>query len=99
MLHKASRVKGFHIHAVDGSIGHVDDFLFGEEWTIAYLVVDTSNWLGGKSVLLSTRMIREVDSPAKRIDVNLTREQIAHAPSIETADIELVETLPPFLIF
>ena len=27
MLHKFSKVKGFHIHAVDGEIGHVDDFL------------------------------------------------------------------------
>ena len=99
MLHKTSKVSGFHIHATDGGIGHVDDFLFDEQWTVCYLVVDTSNWLGGKSVLISTTMVTSVDSPAKRIDVNLTKEQIAHGPSIDTADIELVETLPPFLIF
>ena len=99
MLHKTSKVGGFHIHAIDGVIGHVDDFLFDEGWTIVYLVVDTSNWLGGRSVLISRSMIVNVDSPAKRIDVNLTKEQIAHGPSIDTADIELIETLPPFLIF
>ena len=99
MLHKTSKVSGFHIHARDGAIGHVDNFLFDGEWAIRYLVVDTSNWLGGKSVLISTTMVTEVDSPAKRIYVNLTREQIAHGPSIDTADIELVETLPPFFIF
>ena len=99
MLHKTSKVSGFHIHARDGAIGHVDDFLFDGEWAIRYLVIDTSNWLGGKSVLISTTMVTEVDSPAKRIYVNLTREQIAHGPSIDTADIELVETLPPFFIF
>lgn len=99
MLHKSSKVKGFHIHALDGEIGHVDDFLFDTQWAISYLVVDTSNWLGGKSVLLSTTMVTNVNSPGKRIDVDLTREQIAHAPSVESADIELVETLPPFLIF
>jgi hypothetical protein len=44
-------------------------------------------------------MVTGVDSPAKRIDVNLTKEQIVHGPSIDEADIELVETLPPFLIF
>jgi hypothetical protein len=99
VLHKTSKVSGFHIHATDGAIGHVDDFLFDEQWNISHLVVDTSNWLGGKWVLISTAMVSHVDSPAKRIDVKLTREQIAQGPSIDTADIELVETLPPFLIF
>src|SRR5262245_47315601 len=99
MFHKTSKVTGFHLHGTDGNIGHVDDFLFNEQWSIAYLVVDTSNWIGGKSLLLSTAMITRVDSPAKLIEVNLTREQIAHGPSIDSADIELVETLPPFLIF
>jgi hypothetical protein len=99
MLHKTSKVSGFHIHATDGAIGHVDDFLFDERWAIAYLVVDTSNWLGGRSVLISTSMVSRVDAPARRIDVNLTKDAIARGPSIDTADIELVETLPPFLIF
>ena len=99
MLHKTSKVSGFHIHATDGAIGHVDDFLFDERWAITYLVVDTSNWLGGKSVLISTSMVSRVDAPAKRIDVRLTKDAIEHGPSIDTAEIELVETLPPFLIF
>ena len=99
MVHRLSLLQGFHVHATDGYIGHVDDFLFDESWAIAYLVVDTSNWLGGRSVLISRSMIANVDSPAKRIDVNLTKEQIVHGPSIDTADIELIETMPPFLIF
>ena len=99
MLHKTSKVSGFHLHATDGAIGHVDDFLFDERWAIAYLVVDTSNWLGGRSVLISTSMVSRIDAPAKRIDVRLTKDAIEHGPSIDTAEIELVETLPPFLIF
>ena len=99
VLHKTTKVSGFHIYSTDGAIGHVDDFLFDEEWKISHLVVDTSNWLGGKWVLISTAMVSRVDSPAKRIDVALSREEIARGPSIDTADIELVETLPPFLIF
>ena len=57
MLHKTSRLKGFHIHATDGEIGHVDDFLVDSTWKVAYLVVDTSNSIGGKSVLLSPTAI------------------------------------------
>jgi PRC-barrel domain len=99
MLHKTSKVSGYHIHATDGVIGHVDDFLFDEGWRVAYLVVDTSNWLGGKSVIVSTDLVTSVDSPAKQIHVRVTRKEIEHGPSVETADIELIETLPPFLIF
>ena len=49
MLHKASELLGYHIVATDGEIGHVDDFLIDENGqTLRYLVVDTSNWIGGR---------------------------------------------------
>ena len=55
MLHKFSKLRGFHIHALDGEIGHIDDFLLDEStWGLRYFVVDTSNWVGGKRVLVST---------------------------------------------
>jgi PRC-barrel domain len=98
MLHKTSRLKGFHLHATDGEIGHVDDFLVDPSWKVAYLVVDTSNWIGGKSVLVSPSAIVTVDVETQEIRVRLTRKEIENSPSIETADIELIETLPPVLI-
>jgi hypothetical protein len=98
MLHKTSKVRGFHVQAVDGGMGHVDDFLFDPSWGIRYLVVDTSNWLGGKWVLVSTTAVEKVDAPNQKIFVTLTREAIEGSPSVETADIELIETMPPFLI-
>jgi hypothetical protein len=98
MLHKTSKVQGFHLHATDGEIGHVDDFLFDEECAIRYLVVDTKNFIGGKWVLISTAAVEEIDSENKRIAVNLTRDEIEKSPSVDTADIELVETLPAFVI-
>ena len=98
MLHKTSRLKGFHLHASDGEIGHVDDFLVDPSWKVAYLVVDTSNWVGGKSVLVSPTAIANVDVEKQEIRVRLTRKEIEKSPSIDTADIELIETLPPVLI-
>jgi hypothetical protein len=98
MLHKTSKMKGFHIVANDGEVGHVDDFLVDEAWNVRYLVVDTSNWIGGKSVLISPSALERVDSPDKEIRVNMTRDQIQHSPSVDTANIELIETLPPILI-
>ena len=98
MLHKAGKVRGYHMHAVDGMIGHVDEFLFDDAFTIRYLVVDTSNWLGGKWVLISTLKIAAIDSPEKQIYVDLTRDQIKQSPSIATAQIEPAENLPSFII-
>jgi PRC-barrel domain len=99
MLHKTSRVRGFHLHATDGAIGHVDDFLLDENtWTVRFLVVDTSNWIGGRSVLISPTVIARVDSEARRIDVSLTRKQIEASPSIESAEIAVAETLPTIWI-
>ncbi len=94
MLHKTSRLKGFHLHATNGLVGHVDDFLVDPSWNVAYLVVDTSNWIGGKSVLISSSAVQKVDAELKEIRVSLTREQITHSPSVDTADIELIETMP-----
>src|SRR4051794_36223475 len=95
VLHKTSRMRGFHIHATDGEIGHVDEFLVDEDtWSVRYLVVDTSNWIGGRSVLISSTMVQSIDSPRGEIRVKMTRNQIEAGPSAETAEIELVETLP-----
>jgi hypothetical protein len=98
MLHKASKMFGYHLLATDGEIGHVDDFLIDEGWNVRYLVADTSNWVGGKSVLISPSAIEKVDSPNKEVQVKLRRGEIESSPSVDTADIELIETLPPVLI-
>jgi PRC-barrel domain len=99
VLHKTSKMLGYHLVAIDGEIGHVDDFLIEESnWNARYLVVDTSNWIGGRAVLVSTSALDLVDSVKRRITVRLTREQIQKSPSVDTADIALVETLPTIWI-
>jgi hypothetical protein len=62
----------------------------------------SSLWLakpGRKSVLVSTDLVTRIDSPAKEIHVKVTRREIEQSPSVENADIELIETTTPFLIF
>jgi hypothetical protein len=90
-----NKIRGFHLVAVDGEIGHVEDFLVDEEsWNVRYLVVDTSNWIGGKSVLVSPAALENVDAVRKEIRVKLTRDEIERSPSVESADIALIEKLP-----
>ena len=94
MLHKSNGLRGYHILATDGEIGHLDDVLFDERtWAVRYLVVDTSNWIGGRSVLISVGSIARIDSPDKKIYVTLTRDAVKRGPSVETADIDPAETV------
>ena len=98
MLHKTTYLKGFHLLATDGEIGHVDDFLVDESWRVRYLVVDTSNAIGGSSVLIAASSVEAIDAPNSKIRVKLSRDDIKNSPSVSTADIELIETLPSVLI-
>ena len=93
MLHKASYMRGFHVQAIDGKIGHVEEFLIDENWNVRYLVVDTSNWIGGKSVIIPSTAVEKVNSPESKILLRLTRSQVEGSPGVAAADIELIETL------
>ena len=98
MLHYVTKLKGFHIIATDGDAGHVDDFLVDERLNIRHLVIDTSNWFGGESVVIAPAAIQTIDSPNKQIHVSLSRDEIKGSPSVDTVEIELIETLPPPII-
>jgi sporulation protein YlmC with PRC-barrel domain len=99
VLHKINQLLGYHIVATDGEIGHVDDVLVDEGLrAVRYLVVDTSNWIGGKSVMISAMAVDRIDSPDRKIFVNLTRDTIRNGPSVETAQIDPAETLPALWI-
>jgi uncharacterized protein YrrD len=78
-------MRGFTIHATDGDLGVVDEFLFDDEqWTIRYLVVNTGGWLTGRLVLVSPIAFRAVDWDREIFDVALSRQQVEQSPSIAT---------------
>ena len=95
MLHKASALIGYHIRATDGKIGHVDDVLLDEGGReVRFLQVDTSNWLGGKSVIISPSAVDRIDSSNQEIRLRITRAAVSGAPSVEVASVDLNETRP-----
>lgn len=81
-LRSGREVIGYYIHAQNGDIGHVEDFIVNDEnWRIRYLVVDTRNWLpGGKKVLVAANWIQEVIWAESKVHVDLTREVIRNSP-------------------
>jgi uncharacterized protein YrrD len=99
-LRSTEEIKGFHIQAADGDMGHVDDLFIGEDsWRIRYLLVDTSNWIGGRSVLVSTDVVETIDREAGKLRVSDSREDIRNSPTYDSIVTTLspAETGPPFL--
>jgi hypothetical protein len=80
-------ITGYHLQASDGEIGHIDDVLIDGSWKIRYLVVDTSNWIGGKSVVISPTALHGIDWSQSKMQVDLTREAIRESPSFESIEI------------
>jgi len=85
MLKNVKAVAGFTIHATDGELGKVDEFLFDDRtWDIRYLVVETGGWLDQRKVLISTAALKSPDWRARSMPVALTREQVRTSPDIDT---------------
>jgi sporulation protein YlmC with PRC-barrel domain len=85
-LRSCNAVMGYHIHATDGDIGHVEDLLVDDHtWAIRYLIVDTSNWWGGHQVLVAPPWIESVSWSDEKVSVDLTRQAIKDAPPYDPA--------------
>lgn len=85
-LRSCAAVTGYHIRATDGEIGHVEDFLVDEQtWAIRYLVVNTSNWWLGHTVLVSPAWIADVSWPDNTVSVHVSRKAIQDAPPYDPA--------------
>jgi len=83
MLRSLNEIRGYRIHAEDGEIGKLDDFLFDDSaWTIRYFVVDTGGWLAKRLVLVSPESVRTPNWSEKLLPVSLTKERIENSPPI-----------------
>jgi hypothetical protein len=83
-LRSANDTRKYHIEALDGPIGHLEDFLVDEDgWRIRYLVIDTRNWWPGKKVLVAPAWTTEMSWERQHVAVDLTRDAIKHSPPYE----------------
>lgn len=74
------------VHATDGDVGRVEDFLLDDErWAIRYLVVNAGSFLDGRRVLVSPISLRDVEWSARSFHLSLTVEKVKNSPSIDTA--------------
>jgi len=92
-LRSAREIEGYHLHAIDGDIGHLVDYLISaDSWQIQSIVADTKNWWAGKRVILPVRAFERIDWYHRLARTRLTREQIKTSP--EFTSVEAAEAHP-----
>jgi uncharacterized protein YrrD len=83
-LRSMREVKGYSIRAVDGDIGHVEDFGIDlETRAVRLLVVDTRNWLPGRKVAIPPRWAEQIDWIGRTVTLSVDRQEVKSSPEID----------------
>jgi hypothetical protein len=83
---------GCSLHAADGSLGHISDFLFDDEdWSVQWMVADPRNWWPGPHVLIPLDRLEGFDALAREMAVDMRREEVRASPPYDAMH------LPPAL--
>lgn len=84
-LRSTNEVTGYTIHATDGDIGEVEDFIIEDTtWKINFLVVETGNWFSGKKVLISPRWIKNVKWEEQKVTINHSKDEVKNSPEYDS---------------
>jgi len=93
-LRSSERVTGYHIHANDGEIGHVADFIADSyNWKIDFIVIDTHNWIGGKKVLADVKHIKEIEWENSKVFLDVTIAAVEKFKLFNKSDFSAIETV------
>ena len=80
-LRSTQAVKGYHLQASDGIIGHVCDFMMDEDsWVIGELVIKIGNRFTGSEVLIPVSCVARISYEESTVFVNLTKAAVEQSP-------------------
>ena len=83
-LRSTDNVTGYKIHATDGEIGKVVDYIIDDNnWQIKHLVVETGSWLDSRKVMLSVAYIKEVNWDNSLVVVTISTEEVNNSPEFD----------------
>lgn len=84
MLRSLKSLEGYTASATDGDIGRTVNFLLDDErWIVRYLIVEPGSFLDGLQVLVSPISFREIEWPAHRFHLALTKEKVLGSPNVD----------------
>ncbi len=85
MLRSLKELERYTVHATDGDIGSVVNFLLDDErWIIRYLVVKAGGFFSERQVLISPISFRQAEWSTQRFHLALTMDKVKNSPSIDT---------------
>jgi uncharacterized protein YrrD len=80
-LRSTEEITGYRIHAIDGEIGYIDDYIIDDQsWKIEFFVVDIRKWLDGKKVLISPKWVKELDWENSQALADLSVDSVKNSP-------------------
>lgn len=83
-LRSTIEVTGYHIQAMDGELGHVEDFLVEDEnWAIKSVVAAVGHWWSNKNVLVPPKAIEKVSWADSKVFINLTKAALTEEPEYQ----------------
>lgn len=87
-LRSIKEIIGYSIHANNGEIGHINDFIVEDNltWKIHYMVIDTGHWLPGKKVIVHPFWIKSINWGRKEVIVDLEIERIKNSPIFDPSE-------------
>lgn len=87
-LRSTEEVFDYYVQALDGEVGHVEDFIVDDVlWMIRYVVIEMEDWLSDRKILIPSSQIRKVECPEKRIYLDLFQEQVRHSSEYKPSDM------------
>jgi hypothetical protein len=85
-LRSTQAVSGYQLHAVDGIIGHVCDFLMDDKsWAINQLVIKIGHRFTGKEVLMPISQVARISYQESAIFAKLTKDGVETCPEYKMA--------------
>ena len=100
-LHSMQAVRGYHLQARDGIIGHIADFMMDDAtWTVRQLIVKTGHRLTGREVQVPTGKVDRISCKKSTVFVNLLGEAVEQCPAYQpVAPMLQSEAVQPGLPF
>lgn len=87
-LRSTDNVTGYKIHATDGEIGKVVDYIIDDDnWQIIYLVIETGTWLDSRKVLVPVSWIKEVNWDNSLVVVSVSTERVKNSPKFDMDEV------------
>ena len=81
-LRSVVEIIGYHVEATEGLIGHVENLMLDDaDWSLPYLLVDTSQWGFGAHVMIAPVAVTKIEWTDRRIGVKVSCELVKASPT------------------